>query len=97
MEDVLDVYTRPFDPKRPLVCLDEGRKQLLSQSRPPLPMEPGQPLREDYEYGREGTCSCFLCLAPLLSWRHVEVDGAAHRPRLRPRRQRPGGRAVSRC
>jgi hypothetical protein len=75
MEDVLDVYTRPFDPQRPLVCLDEGSKQLLSQSRPPLPMAAGHPLRQDYEYGREGTCSFFVCFAPLLSWRHVQVTG----------------------
>ncbi len=55
MEDVLDVYQRPLDPKRPLVCLDEGSKQLLDDSRPPAPMQPAQgertahPLREDYE------------------------------------------------
>ena len=73
MEDVLDVYARPLDPKRPLVCLDEGCKQLLEDSRPSLPMEPGQPLREDYEYVRQGTCSFFMTFAPLLAWRHVEV------------------------
>jgi hypothetical protein len=64
-----------LDPKRPLVCLDEGSKQLLQDSRPPLPLEPGQPVRQDDEYVREGTCSFFLTLAPLLSWRHVEVSG----------------------
>jgi hypothetical protein len=79
MEDVLDVYQRPFDPKRPLVCLDEGCKQLLSHKHPPLGMQPanadrpGHPLREDYEYVREGTCSFFMLFAPLLSWRHVAV------------------------
>lgn len=73
MEDVLDVYARPFDPKRPLICLDEGSKQLLSDSRPSLPMQAGQPLREDYEYVREGMCSFFMTFAPLLSWRHVSV------------------------
>lgn len=79
MEDVLDVYRRPLDPKRPLVCLDEGSKQLLEHSREPLPMQPTQPgqsghaVREDYEYVREGTCSFFLVFAPLLSWRHVAV------------------------
>ena len=79
MEDVLDVYQRPLDPKRPLVCLDEGSKQLLDDSRPPLPMQPkvgeqeGHPVREDYEYVREGTCSFFMTFAPLLSWRHVCV------------------------
>lgn len=79
MEDVLDVYHRPFDPKRPLVCLDEGSKQLLDDSRPPLPMQPkegeqvGHPVRQDYEYVREGTCSFFLLFAPLLGWRHITV------------------------
>ena len=73
MEDVLDVYARPLDPTKPLVCLDEGCKQLLEDSRPSLPMEAGQPLREDYEYVRQGTCSFFMLFAPLLSWRHVEV------------------------
>ena len=55
MEDVLDVYARPPEPNRPLVCLDEGSKQLLADSRPSLPMQPGQALREDYEYVRQGT------------------------------------------
>lgn len=73
MEDVLDVYARPLDPKRPQVCLDEGCKQLLEDSRPSLPMEAGQPVREDYEYVRQGTCSFFMLFAPLLAWRHVEV------------------------
>lgn len=79
MEDVLDVYQRPIDPKRPLVTLDEGSKQLLLHSREPLPMQPlrsegaGHPVREDYEYVREGTCSFFMMFAPLLYWRHVAV------------------------
>jgi len=79
MEEVLDVYQRPLDPKRPLVCLDEGAKQLLGDSRPPEPMQPAQgeqaahPMREDYEYVREGMCSFFMMFAPLLCWRHVVV------------------------
>lgn len=73
MEDVLDVYQRPFDPKRPLVCLDEGLKQLTADARSPLPMEAGRPLREDYEYVRAGTAALFMLFAPLLSWRHVDV------------------------
>lgn len=73
MEDVLDVYTRPWDPKRPLVCLDEASKQLLEDSRVSLPIQPGQPQREDYEYVRHGTAALFMLFAPLLSWRHVEV------------------------
>ena len=75
MEDVLDVYHRPFDPKRPLICLDEGSKQLLTDSREPIPMAPGQPLREDYEYVRNGTCSFFMTFAPLLCQRQVYVTG----------------------
>src|SRR5580700_5587661 len=79
MEDVLDVYHRPPDPKRPLVCMDEGAKQLLDESRPPEPMQPAQgeraahARREDYEYVREGMCSFFMMFAPLLCWRHVAV------------------------
>ena len=75
MEDVLKVYQRPFDPKRPLVTLDEGSKQLLEDSRPPLPMQLGQPLREDYEYVRNGVTSFFMLFAPLVCWRHVAVTG----------------------
>src|SRR4051794_15284727 len=79
MEDVLDVYQRPFNPKRPLVTLDEGAKQLLDHSRPPEPMQTAHgeraahPVRQDYEYVREGRCSFFMMLAPLLRWRHVAV------------------------
>ena len=73
MEEVLDVYQRPYDPKRPQVCLDEGCKQLLQDSRAPQPMQAGQPLWEDYEYVRNGTSSLFMLFAPLLYWRHVEV------------------------
>ena len=73
MEEVLDVYTRPHDPHMPLVCLDEGSKQLVSETRTPLPMTPGQPLRVDYEYERNGTANMFMLFAPLEGWRHVEV------------------------
>ncbi len=73
MEDVLSVYQRPLDQKRPLVCLDEASKQLLSEARPALPMVQGQPLRQDSEYIRNGTASLFMVSAPLLGWRHVEV------------------------
>jgi hypothetical protein len=73
MEDVLAVYQRPFDPKRPLVCMDEMSKQLLADSRPPLPLQPGRPQREDYEYVRHGTANVFLCFAPLLGRRHLKV------------------------
>jgi DDE superfamily endonuclease len=73
MEDVLDVYTRPHDPARPLVCLDETSKQLTAETRAPEPMQPGQPARHDYEYKRNGTAALFMLFAPLEGWRHVEV------------------------
>lgn len=73
MEDVLSVYTRPHDPKRPLVCLDEASKQLTKETRIPLPIQPGQPACFDYEYERNGTAHCFRLFAPLEGWRHVEV------------------------
>ncbi len=73
MEEVLDVYTQPHDPGMPLVCLDEASKQLVSETRTPLPMEPGQPQRVDYEYERNGTANLFMLFAPLEGFRHVEV------------------------
>jgi DDE superfamily endonuclease len=73
MEDVLEVYTRPHDPARPLVCLDETSKQLVAETRRPQPMRPGQPARHDYEYKRNGVASMFMLFAPLEGWRHVEV------------------------
>lgn len=73
MEDVLDVYCRPYDPRRPQVCLDEMSRQLLADTREPLPPAPGRPKREDYEYGRQGTVNLFMCCEPLDGWRHVEV------------------------
>jgi hypothetical protein len=65
MEDTLEVYTRPHDPARPLVCLDETSKQLVAETRTPLPMQPGQPARYDYEYERNGTANLFMLFAPL--------------------------------
>jgi hypothetical protein len=73
MEDVLDVYTQPRDPEMPLVCLDETSKQLVSETRTPLPMKAGQPERADYEYERAGTANLFMLFVPLEGWRHVEV------------------------
>jgi DDE superfamily endonuclease len=65
MEDVLAVYERPYDPRRPQVCMDEMPKQLLAHSRPPLPPAPGRPERVDYEYERHGTANVFLFCEPL--------------------------------
>ena len=73
MEDVLEVYHRPHDPARPLVCLDETSKQLVAETRTPLPVQPGQPARHDYEYERNGTANLFMLFAPLEGFRHVEV------------------------
>ena len=69
MEDVLEVYTRPYDPARPVVCLDELSKQLVAETRVPLPAEPGQPERVDYEYERRGTANLFLICEPLVGHR----------------------------
>ena len=73
MEDVLEVYAQPYDPKRPQVCFDEGGKQLIGEVRPPLPVRPGVPRREDYEYERNGTANLFMVFEPLAGTRHVEV------------------------
>jgi hypothetical protein len=73
MEDILDLYAEPYDPRYPLVCFDESPYQLLSEVRQPLPVAPGQPVRYDYEYRREGTCNLFMCFEPLQGWRHVKV------------------------
>jgi DDE superfamily endonuclease len=73
MEDVLEVYHRPHDPDRPVVCLDETSKQLIAETRVPIPAKPGRPKRHDYEYQRNGTANLFMMFAPLEGWRHVEV------------------------
>ena len=73
MEDVLEVYTRPYDIRRPVVCLDEASKQLVADVTPPLPMQPGQPARQDYEYERCGTANLFMVFDPLAGQRHVKV------------------------
>lgn len=73
MEDVLEVYTRPHDPGRPLVCLDETSKQLTRETRKPVPGKPGRAARFDYEYERAGVASLFMLSAPLEGWRHVTV------------------------
>ena len=73
MEDVLDLYAEPHDPARPVVCFDELSKQLVAETRAPLPAEPGRPERFDYEYERRGTANLFLACQPLAGWRHVAV------------------------
>ena len=73
MEDVLEVYRRPYNRLRPVVCVDEATKQLVADVTPPLPMQPGQPVRQDYEYERCGTANLFMVCQPLAAWRHVKV------------------------
>ena len=73
MEDILEVYQRPYDRQRPLVCLDESSKQLIAETRVPIAAKPGQPGRHDYEYRRNGTANLFMMFAPLEGWRHVKV------------------------
>ena len=73
MENVLDVYTRPHDPNRPLVCLDETSKQLTRETRTPIPMKSGREARHDYEYERAGVASLFMLFAPLEGWRDVAI------------------------
>jgi len=73
MEEVLAVYLRPHDPERPLVCLDETSKQLVGETRTPIPMTPGSPARHDYEYERHGVANLFMMFAPLEGWRRVKV------------------------
>ncbi|WP_165253778.1 IS630 family transposase, partial [Paludisphaera soli] len=73
MEGVLEVYARPRDPRRPVVCADEGGKQLVGDARPPLPVRPRRPAKEDYEYVRHGTANLFMAFEPLAGKRRVEV------------------------
>ena len=73
MEEVLEVYHRPRDRACPLVCLDETSKQLIGETRVPMPAKPGRPARVDYEYERNGTRNLFLCVEPQTGERHVHV------------------------
>ncbi len=75
MEDVLDLYAEPYDPKRPVVCFDETSKQLVSEKRSPIPAKAGRLERFDYEYQRNGTRNLFMTCEPLAGWRHVAVTG----------------------
>ena len=73
MENVLDVYQKPHDPRYPVVCMDETNKQLVADPQPPLRPKPGQVVRQDYEYERNGVSNLFTCFEPLRNWQHVEV------------------------
>lgn len=73
MEDVIQTYLLPYDPRWPVVCFDEACKQLFGEVRPRLPLRPGHPARMDYEYERKGVCHQLLTCEPLRGWRHVKV------------------------
>jgi transposase len=73
MEDVIGVYTRPHDPRRPVVCFDEASRQLFGEARSATRAGPGRPAKQDYEYERKGTCNQFMMCGPLRGWRHVRV------------------------
>jgi len=80
MEDVLDLYAAPYNPRIPVVCFDERPDQLIGETRTPLPLEPGNPLRYDFEYKRHGTCNLFVLLQPLAGWRQVVVTERRTQP-----------------
>jgi DDE superfamily endonuclease len=73
MEEILSVYKLPYDPRRPLVCMDESSKQLVAEVRPPKGVAPGETAHVDYEYERRGTCNLFVFFEPLRGWRRVWV------------------------
>jgi len=73
MEDILDLYEEPYDPKRPTIVIDERPCQLIGDVVAPIPMKPGKPRKEDNEYERNGTCNVFIACEPLTGWRYVEV------------------------
>jgi DDE superfamily endonuclease len=75
MEDVLEVYQRPRDPQRPVVCLDEASKQMIAETRAAIAAGPGRKARHDYEYQRNGVANLFMMFAPLEGWRHVKITG----------------------
>ena len=89
---VLDLYAEPYDPQRPVVCFDETSTQLLADTRPPLPAQPGTARqRQDYEYRREGTRNLFLTCEPLVGLAPCGGDRAAHHAGLRPADALAGG------
>ncbi len=73
METILDIYKRPYDARFPVVCMDELNKQLVSETRQPLPVLPGHPARYDYEYQREGVANAFILFEPLTNWRTITI------------------------
>jgi len=80
MEDILDLYEEPYDPKRPVIGVDERPCQLIGDVVMPIPMKPGKPKKEDNEYERKGTCNVFIAVEPLTGWRYLEIR--EHRKRI---------------
>jgi len=79
MEDVLDVYQQPYDPLRPVVCLDETNRQLIGETRKPLPVKAGEPQKVDYEYVRNGVADIFMMFEPLAARRYTKVTNTRTR------------------
>lgn len=73
MEDLLDLYCLPYNPRFPVVCLDERPQQLIKEKRQSIPAQAGRPMRQDYEYERNGVANIFLFTEPLGEWRHINV------------------------
>jgi hypothetical protein len=73
MEDVLELYEEPYDPKKPIVCFDELPYQMVAEKRTPLPQKPGRPQRYDYDYERKGMVNIFAFFEPKGGWRHLDV------------------------
>ena len=97
MEDVLEVYHRAHDPDRPVVCLDETSKQLIAETRVPIPAKPGRPKRYDYDANTNGTANLFMMFAPLEGWRHVEVTDRHTAVDYAQISQRPVRQALPQC
>jgi hypothetical protein len=79
MEDVLEVYTRPYDPRFPQICMDESAKQLLQDKRESLPLQPGRLERVDYTFEAVGMCKLFLACEPLKGQRQVPRDPTSYK------------------
>ncbi len=88
MEEVLDLYENPYDSRYPLLCMDETSKQLVSDVQPPLPPQPGQIVRQDYEYERNGVCNLFEVISKLKSVPKIAGPGSACCNRLASTRGR---------
>ena len=96
MEDVLDLYSEPYDSERPVVCFDETSKQLVAEKQSPIPAKAGRRERFDYEYQRNGTRNLFMTCEPLAGWRHVAVTERRTMEDFAPSDALAGGRCLPR-